>query len=165
MRSGHLLFSALHFFMIVIIVGAGIFIVTLPYADYLRFRLITFLATPSELCFLIGSVVIGVGAVLLTILYAMNRHRYLQLEMVRGTAAIEEQLIRHAAQSYFKTVFPEHEPLADVVVKGKSMIEIITSLPRDQEEEFFSQVEQELGLILARRFGYEKPFTLTFVET
>lgn len=165
MRSGHLLFSAFHFFIICVVVGGGIFILVLPYADYMRLRLIAFLTKPSELCFLIGAVVIGVGAILFAILYVMNRRRYFQLEMGGGVVAVEELLIRSAALDYFKAIFPNHELVADVVVRGKSMIEIIMTLPRAQEEEFFSQVEQELGVILARRFGYQKPFTLTFVET
>ena len=106
----------------------------------------------------------GFGALLFTLLFVMNRRSYFQIEMKGARIEVEERVIRDSAATYFRGLFPGHDPVSDVTIKGKSMIELILSLPSEQEEEFFEQVEEELGGILARRLGYQNPFSLTFVE-
>ena len=165
MRSGNLLFSAVHFFVIFLIFGVGTLFFALPYADYFRIQLINLLIYPSDLCFILGGILLGFGTLLFILLFVMNRHCYFQLEMKGTKIEIEEKVIRDSVSTYFKALFPGQNPVNDIAIKGKSMIELIVSLPQEKEEDFFDQVEEELGGILARRLGYQNPFSLTFVET
>ncbi|QVL58168.1 MAG: hypothetical protein KFB93_03565 [Simkaniaceae bacterium] len=165
MRSGNLLFSAVHFFVIFLIFGVGILFLALPYADYFRIQLINLLIHPSDLCFVIGGSLLGFGVLLFILLFVMNRRRYFQLEMKGAKIEVEEKVIRDSVSTYFKTLFPEHDPVSEITIKGKSMIELFISLPQEKEEAFFVQMEEELGGILARRLGYQNPISLTFVET
>lgn len=165
MRSGNLLLSAIHFFVIFLIFGVGVLFLALPYADYFRIQLINLLIRPSNICFIIGGLFLGFGTLLFILLFSMNRRRYFQLEMKGAKVEVEEKVIRDFVSTYFKALFPGSNPVSGIAIKGKSMIELIISLPQEKEEGFFEQVEEELGGILARRLGYQNRFSLTFVET
>ncbi len=165
MNSRNLLFSAVHFFVIFLIFGVGALIFALPYADTFRMHVINGLLEPGENFLYVGGGVIAFGLILFILLFALNRRRYFQMEMKGSVIEVEEKVIRDCVSTYFHGVFPEQETVREVVIKGKSMIELFVSLPKQEEEEFFEQVEEELGGILARKLGYEAPFSLTFVET
>ncbi|MEM8727964.1 MAG: hypothetical protein AAGE99_04565, partial [Chlamydiota bacterium] len=137
----------------------------LPYADYFRLQLINGLLHPPNFCFTIGGILIGFGALLFILLYLINRRRYFQLEMQGAKIEIDQQLIRDCVSGYFKTLFPGQSLVNGITIKGGSMIELIVSLPQEKEEDFFAKVEEELGIVLARRLGYRNRFLLTFVET
>lgn len=165
MRTGHLLFSAVHFFMVFLVIALGVVFLTLPYADVFRMELIQLLDHPSETSLWLGGGIVGIGILLFIAAYMLSRRQYVQIEMGGSPVTINEKVIRRCTQEYFKERFPDFAPLSDVVIKGKSTIEIITSLPKPQEEEFFEEVEEELSSLLARRLGYIAPFTVTFVES
>lgn len=164
MRTGNILFSAVHFFVVFLVMGVGFFFLALPHADYFRVQLINFLEDPHSMCTLIGGVILGIGALLFTAAYLLNRRQYLSLEMEGASFDIEEGVIQRCVKAYFQGRFPDFEAVSDVAIRGKSTIEVMTSLPAPQEEGFFEEVEEEIGFILARRLGYQKPFTVTFVE-
>ncbi|MCB1110940.1 MAG: hypothetical protein KDK64_08155 [Chlamydiia bacterium] len=165
MRTGHLLFSGVHFFMISLLLGMGVLFLVLPYAPLFRMQLIAFIENPAGMCQWIGGIVLGIGMILFAAAFLLSRKQYVRIEMNGTSFDVDEKVIRRCTLSYFRERFPEFEPLSDVVVKGKSTIEVFTSLPAPQEEEFFEEVEEELSALLARRLGYQKPFTVTFVES
>jgi len=164
MRTGNILFSAAHFFVVVLVIGVGVLFLALPHADYFRMQLINFLEDPHNMCSLIGGIILGIGVLLCGVAYLLNRRQYVSIEMEGASVDIEEGVIRRYAKTYFQEKFPDFESISDVVIRGKSTIEIMTSLPAPQEDKFFKEVEEELGFILARHLGYQKPFTVTFVE-
>ena len=164
MRTGNILFSAVHLFVFFFVMGVGVLFLALPYADYFRVQCVNFLEDPHRMCSLIGGIILGIGALLCAAAYLLNRRQYMSLEMEGASVDIEEGVILGCTKAYFQKKFPGIEAVSDVAIRGKSTIEIITSLPSTQEEEFFEEVEEELGCILARHLGYQKPFTVTFVE-
>ena len=164
MRTGNILFSAAHFFVVFFVMGVGVLFLALPYADYFRLQCVNFLEDPHRMCSIIGGIVLGIGALLCAAAYLLNRRQYVSLEMEGVSVDIEEGVILRCAKTYFQKKFPGIEAVSDVAIRGKSTIEIITLLPSPQEEGFFEEVEKELGCIMARHLGYQKPFTVTFVE-
>lgn len=165
MNSRNLLFSGVHFFVIFLVFGLGALILALPYADPFRIQVVNALLEPGENFLYIGGGIIAFSLILFTCLFVLNRRSYFQLEMKGAVIEIEEKVIRDCVSTYFKGVFPEQETVQEVVIKGKSMIELFVTLPKEKEEEFFEQVEEELGGILACKLGYQAPFSLTFIET
>ncbi|MDJ0651600.1 MAG: hypothetical protein QNJ27_01100 [Simkaniaceae bacterium] len=165
MRSGNLFFSAVHFFVTFLIFGTGALFIALPYADYFRIQLVNMLIHPPNFCFAIGGALVGFGTLLFTVLYLMNRRCYFQLEMQGTKIKVDEKVIRDFVSTYFTTLFPGQNIVNAIAIKGKSMIEVILSLPQEKEEDFFEKVQEELGAILAHRLGYQNPFLFTFVET
>lgn len=164
MNSRNLLFSAAHFFVIFLVFGVGALILALPYANHFRMVLINGLLNPGKSFLFLGGGIISFGLILFVLLFALNRRRYFQMEMKGSIIEVEEKVIRDCVSTYFKEVFPEQETVREVVIQGKSMIELFINLPTQKDEEFFDQVEEELGGILARKLGYQGPFSLTFVE-
>lgn len=165
MNSRNLLFSAAHFFVIFFIFGVGALVLALPYADAVRIHVINSLLNPGDRFLYVGGGIIAFGLILFICLFALNRRRYLQMECKGATVQVEERVIRDCVSTYFSEVFPGQETVTEVVIQGKSLIELFVNLPTPQEETFFEQVEEELGGILARKLGYQAPFALTFVGT
>ena len=165
MRAGNILFSAVHFFVIFFILTVGVLFLTLPYTEHLRILLINSLLNNHAFYQTLGYVLIGGGALLLIGLYMMNRRRFFQIEMQASKIEVDESLIQEVVANYWKERFSDHESNAAVIVKGKQSIEIMATLPEEKEEDFFEEVQKELGSLLARQFGYQKPFVLTLVET
>ena len=164
MRLGNLLFSALHFFVVFFILMVGIFFLVLPYAEHFRILLIDALLSHLLYFQLFGGLLVGIGTLFLIGLYMMHRRRFFQIQMEAAKIEVDEQLIRKIVENYWKQHFPNHAYLTDVALKGTQELEIFTSLPEEKEEAFFEEVQRELGSLLARQFGYQKPFTLTLVE-
>lgn len=165
MNARNLLFSAAHFFVIFVIFGLGAFILALPYADTFRINLINVLLNPSDHFFYVGGGILAFGLILFFLLFALNRCRYFQIEMKGGVIAVEEKVIRDCVVTYFQDMFPEKEMVREVVIKGKSMIELFVNHVSYEKEPFFEQIEEDLGELLARKLGYQGSFSLTFVET
>lgn len=77
---------------------------------------------------------------------------------------IEEAVIRDYLTNYWKEVFPFHLVEFDLAFHFPQKLEIIAKLPEMPEEEkekLFSRIQNELGVLLARKLGYEKEFFLT----
>ena len=164
MMSGNLLFSALHFFVVFFVLTVGAFFLVLPYADQFRTLLIDALFTHLSYFQLFGGLLVGIGSLFLFGLYMMHRHRFFQIQMQASKIEVDEKVIRKIVEDYWKSYFPNHAYLTDVTLKGKQELEIFTTLPEEKEEDFFEAVQNELGGLLARQLGYQKPFTLTLVE-
>ncbi len=90
MRTGNILFSAVHFFVVLCVLGLSFFFLALPHADYFRIQLINFLEDTHSMCTLIGGIILGVGAILFMAAYLLNRRQYVSLEMEGVSVDIEE---------------------------------------------------------------------------
>lgn len=165
MKVGNILFSALHFFIVFFILTVGLFFFVLPYVPHLRIFLINSLLESLEFYQILGATLIGGSFLLLLALYFINRRRFFQIEMEGLKIEVEESLISEMVSNYWKGRFPNQEPYADVVIHGKQSLEVFVTLPEEKEEGFFEEIQKELGTLLARQFGYQKPFTVNLVET
>ncbi len=158
MKTGNLLFSAVHLFVTSFIIGVGILFLALPYATPLRVALMNFLLEPGSTCRLIGGLVLGFGTLLFIALFYLNRRSFLSLDV----AHVDTGVIQGYALDHFQKKFPGEEWSFDVTVHPKGRLEIFTAGMGQLEEEEF---EGEWKTFLGKRLHYFKPFTLTFVET
>lgn len=164
MKSGNILFSAVHFFVIFFILTVGVLFVVLPYADHFRILLINSLLSDLPLYQILGYAMIAASLLLFIGLYMLNRRRFFQIEMEASLVEVDKGLIQEMVRGYWKELFPGKETSVDIVISGKQSLEVVASLPEEREEDFFEQVQKELGSLLARQFGYQKPFTITLAE-
>lgn len=165
MRTSNILFSAVHFFVIFFILTVGVLFVVLPYADHFRVLLINSLLSDLPLYQILGYAMIGASLLLFIGLYILNRRRFFQIEMGASLVEVDKGLIQDMVRGYWKELFPGKDTSVDIVISGKQSLEVVASLPEEREEDFFEQVQRELGSLLARQFGYQKPFTVTLAET
>ena len=164
MRTGHLLFSAVHLFMVLLIFAFGVFFLLLESSDSLRLGLEQLLVNNGRIFVKIGIVFLSVGCLLLIGLYRLNKQPYLTLKISGSKVLIDEAIIRDYLEHYWKEVFPHQEIRSEVVLHLPQKLEIIVELPAMQEEDkepLLSRMENELSVLLARKLGYEKEFFLT----
>jgi hypothetical protein len=162
-RTGHLLFSAIHFLVIFFLIALGVFLIALPYAPHFRFFLtIAFTETPQLLAKM-GWGILGVGLFLFITLYFLNRRHFIQFQSEGVKISVDERVIKHFVHDHVKILFPEVS--TEVVVRSKGKLEIIFTLPSIQEdEETWQRVENELSDLLVNRLGYQKEFYFTLAS-
>lgn len=164
MRTGHLLFSAVHLFMVLLILAFGVFFLVLQGSSVMRLRLEELLVGQGAFFTNIGVALLIIGGLLLFGLYQLNRQHYLTLKMSGSKVLIDEAIVRDYLRQYWKETFPHQEISSEVVMHLPQKLEIIVDLPQMKEEEkehLLSRMENELGVLLARKLGYEKEFFLT----
>ncbi len=165
MRSSNLLFSCVHLTVTLLIIAFGLSLVVMPYAEGFRLSLAQFFATRPAFLFSLGLVIMGSGIFLLVAFFFMHKKRYFKVGMECGKALIEESIIRDYVFHYWESVFPQRVYDLEIVLGGQKL-EIISTLPKGVtvSKELFEQIRRELGVILARRLGYEKEFILTITD-
>lgn len=162
------LFSAVEFLIVVVVLASGGFLMALPWAPVVRFKLAAFFAEQETFFLLLGSIVVLMGLVLLFGFYWMNRKRFFQVVMKAPEKRIEveEELVLTSLSIYWKRLFPEEELMTDVLIHRDQKIELIAEIPKLEEETqkvLLEKVEKEIGALLARQLGYEREFFLTVV--
>jgi hypothetical protein len=67
--------------------------------------------------------------------------------------------------NYFKTLLPNENPPLEIIFHPKQKLEILTKLPEMGDKEILlKRIENELGVLLARKLGYKEEFILTLHE-
>lgn len=164
MRTGNLLFSAVHLFVVLFILGIGLFFLLLPSSVAFRLALESLLISDTPIFARIGVTITFFGILLLVGFYVLNRKKYLTLKMNGSKILIDEAVIRDYLSHYWKEVFPYHEIFSEVVLHFPQKIEIIAQLPAmsgEEREHLLLRMQNELSVLLARKLGYEKEFFLT----
>ena len=143
------------------ILGASI--MTLPFAPNLRAICYELISENSFTLVYIGSGFVAFSIILLVSFWVLYRKRYYTLEMKGCQAQIDEALIRAYVEDYWKKSLNVKEANIDVVVHANQQVEIIASKAPFQldDDKMVDRVQNELGVLLARRLGYEKEFLLT----
>ena len=167
MRSGNILFSAVHFFVILLILSLGGLLLALPYAETFRFHLTYYIYERPDLFKLIGGVSLGFGVLLLIGFYFLNKRHFLTVKMGPAATQIDEAIVQNYVQDYWKEKHASDEGLVDVVVQKGEVLEIIVPAPKDWEgevEEHLLRLQNDLGDRLSRRLGYYREFYITLTD-
>jgi hypothetical protein len=161
MRTGSLLFSAVHFFVVVGVLAVGGFFLGMAYFPPLRLAVLHLFSTNSQLFFLMGWSALFLGLLLLIGFYAMHRHTYYRVAM---SSRVELPLIRELIDRHWKMLFSEEGKVREVILYPNQKIEVIAELPNvplSAQEDVLGKIEKELGTLLANHLGYEREFLLT----
>lgn len=164
MRTGNLLFSAVHLFVVLFIVGVGVFFLLLPNSIAFRLTLEQLLVSDTSLFAKIGIGITCFGVLLLVGFYILNKKNYLTFKINGSRILIDEAIIQDYLKQYWREVFPHHDIYSEVVFHFPQKLEIVAQLPKMNEEEkthLLLRMQNELSVLLARKLGYEKEFFLT----
>ncbi|MCI5052541.1 MAG: hypothetical protein MRY21_05330 [Simkaniaceae bacterium] len=166
MRPQNLLFSIVNLFVVLLIMGLGLLCIEVPHSPNVR-ELVLGLLTESQWVFTaFGYGLLGFGTLLLVGFFMMNRRRYYTIQMEHNRLRVDESIIKDYVRDYWKAQFQRPDDILDVRVGAKQQLEVIAHLPKVEEQaKLLERIENELGVLLARRLGYEKDFLLTIVES
>lgn len=157
--SNNVFYSAIHLSIACLVIAMGVIFLMIPHSPHLR----EWLSEKPKILVSIGLSVVTAGFLLLIGFFFMYRKRYIQVRMGCTKTTIEEGVIREYIHKYWQSLFPEETFDLEIRIGRNQTIEIITALPKNIES-LFERIQNELGVLLARKLGYEKDFILTLTE-
>jgi hypothetical protein len=160
------LLSTVQFLFVVAILLLGGFLMVLPSAPAIRFRLAQTLTDNSFTLFAWGLLVFTLGFLLLASFYVIDRKQFLQVKMggVERHTIIEEGLIKDYIENYWSALFPNSPTKCLVIVHPDQKLELIVNLPTMSDQEcqaVLKRIEKEVSHLLAHKLGYLNDFILT----
>ncbi|MBI5274728.1 MAG: hypothetical protein HY860_06735 [Chlamydiales bacterium] len=168
MRNINIVFSAAHLFVVFLLVGMGSLFLALPHFKEIQFSVVHFVLNEPQVFTKLGIVFTSFGVLLFGLFYFLNRKRYFQIKMKHSKALVDEAIIKEYITDYWQEAFPTLHSTLDIVIHPNQKIEVITAsfpdIDDELKEDVFHRIQAELNVLLARRIGYEKDFTLTICE-
>lgn len=164
MRIENLLFSAMQFFLTLVITCAGLFFIALPWAPHVRFACAAFLTQRDDLFIPLGGLLLAVAAVLGIGFYFLQRKAYFQVKM-SPAVHVEKELLRALLEGYWKNRYPEDKLKTDIVLHKDHKIEFVAELPflkASESQKLLRDVELEIGRLVVQQLGYKRDFIFTF---
>ena len=164
MRIENLLFSAVQFFLVLVVSCMGLFFIALPWAPKVRFTCANFIAERDDLFIPLGALLLGIGLILGIGFYFMQRKAYFQVRM-SPAIHVEKALLRTLLAAYWKDRYPDEKLKTDVILHRDQRIELIAELPSLKSadpEKLLMEVQLEVGKLMLHQLGYKRNFLFTF---
>jgi hypothetical protein len=162
MRIENLLFSAVQFFLVLVVSCTGLFFIALPWAPQVRFKCAAFLSQHDGFFIPLGAFFLAVGVALGVGFYFLQKRSYFQVRM-SPSVYIEKEVLRGLLETYWKTRFPESKLKTDVILHRNKKIELVAELPfLNAPEKALREIELEVGKLLVQQLGYKRDFFFTF---
>jgi len=166
MKTGNLLFSAVQFLFVVLIMLLGVFFIGLQHTPNLR-NLVAELLSQQAIAFSsIGCLILGCGALLLYGFYTMHRGWYYTLKMGSNAVLVDLPVIQGIVREYWKAVFPEQDLSIEVSVNKDQKIEMFMELPllpQEKQLKTLEKAELDLCHLLYQHLGYRREFSLSIL--
>jgi hypothetical protein len=166
MKTGNLLFSAVQFVFVMLIILLGFFFIGLQHAPYLRYVIADFFSQRAACFSLVGYLILACGILLLFGFYAMYRGVYYRIKMGRNEVFVDPSVIQRYVREYWKTIFPDHDLSMEVGLNKDQKIEMFVELPllsSEKQQALLEKAENELSQILQKHLGYRREFTLSII--
>ncbi len=167
MRTEQNIYALIFVFLLVLFGLQSLLFLVLPFSTALQGSLAAFFMQPPWYVGYIAVFALLLFFLLLTISWAMHKKRYVRMTMECDKVSIEKGVIEEYVHRYFQKEMPGKDPVYDIILGKENSLDIVLELhdfSLHEKEGFFSKVQFELGSLLARKIGYERPFTLTVVE-
>lgn len=164
MRKENLLFSAVQFFLVLVVGCTGLFFIALPWAPHVRFTCAAFLAERDDLFMPLGGFILGIAVILGVGFYFMQRKAYFQVRM-SPAIHVEKALLKTLLEAYWKERYPDDKLKTDVVLHRDQRIELVAELPSlksAEPEKLLADVQLEVGKLMLQQLGYKRDFIFTF---
>lgn len=162
MRSGNVLFSAVHLLVVSFILGMGLILYLLPFATEYRVDLADLLLHRPQVFARCGIACFSFGLLLLFGFYRLNSKRYYTIKLRDQKVSSSDKLIKLLVLKFYKRLFPNENTPQDIYLNNKGELELILSLKKKEKEQepFFDQVKQQLSPLLKETLGYDKAITI-----
>jgi hypothetical protein len=166
MKASNLLFSAVQFIFVMLIILLGVFFIGLQHAPHLRYAIADFFSQTIVRFSFIGYLVLACGMLLLFGFYAMHRGIYYNIRMGKNEVFVDPSVLRRCVEEYWKTIFPDHDLSIEVDLTKKQKIEMFIELPLlspEKQQAILDKAENELSQLLQKHLGYRREFMLSIL--
>ncbi len=167
MRQSHILFSALHFFLLTLLCLSGVLGILLFFSPLARYQLAEWIAHDSGvevLFFGIGLLTLGFLLMLLSMRLYRTRYYQVQMGFLSHTAQVDLEVVRSLVCRYWQNNFPAMKPDIDVLLRDETTLELFAELPnldKEEHDKLLKKIEGDLSRQFMRHLNYRKPFYLT----
>lgn len=170
MRLENAVLSLIHLISLIFFIGLGCFLLSAAVSYPLRGQIEILMQSmqnflePKSLLVL-GSIFFGYGVVLFVLLLMGYRKAFLRVSLKGSKIYIDRAIVEDYVLEYFKTLLGTKNLPLEVIFHPHQKLEILTKLPESGDKELLIQrIENELGVLLARKLGYKEEFILTLHE-
>ena len=164
MKTGNLLFSAVQFIFVVLILVAGLLFIVLPYSPHLRAAITHFFSQGSAVFSLVGFLTLVCGSLLLLGFYAMYRGSYYTVRMGKNELFVDPAVIHSYVEEYWKSVFPNQDLSIEIDLSKNQTIEMFVEMPMlapENQHSILEKAEVDLSQILQKHLGYRREFLIS----
>lgn len=156
------------YYLVTLIIAAffillGILGIMLPWSTHIRDDFIEFILINGTTISLLGFASVVIGSTMLFQLWIGMRRHYYYIRVGGRSVAVDEAIIQHYIDAYWKQVFPNEEIPSRLVLK-KNKIKIVADLPKmdtTARKELLQRIQEEIQEILVRVLGYPHEFILS----
>jgi len=160
MRKELFFFSVFHLLITLLLLVGGGCCFALAGSEKLQAFIVYHLSGRGPFFRQLGCGLLVLGLCLVVALYRLYCGQYYTLKMSASKIRIEEAIIRDYVAKYWKEEFPQDTIEFNIVMHRAKTLEIIAKI-FPIEEARLHRIQNELGVLLARKLGYEKEFLLT----
>lgn len=161
--------SAIHLIFVLMIGAIGVLFLLLSCSErVVRILSQWVLEESTELWTYMGIAFLGLGVLLFFGFFWMNGGSFLQFKMKAGKVSIDRAIVEEYVKKYWAENFPHQAIHMEILFHGKRRLELIAKLPLNGEKEpdvLLHRIQNELGVLLACRLGYECDFILTLSQS
>jgi hypothetical protein len=170
MRLESVLLSLIHLFSLIFFIGIGCMALSAAVSTPLRGQVEYLMQWAQQLLepktlAIVGFLFVSYGLILFVLLLLGYRKSFLRVSLKSSKVLIDRSIIQEYVSNYFKTLLPNENPPLEIIFHPKQKLEILTKLPEMGDKEILlKRIENELGVLLARKLGYKEEFILTLHE-
>lgn len=155
------LFSCVHLLFVLILLATGVLAILSYFTPNIELNLIHLLLSCPSLLLIVGGFIAFFGLILLIGFLNIYKSRYYTIKMGASRVVVEEVIIEGYIKGYWQKIFPGEVEDLEIIIRPGQMIEIVTKSITSSNQEIFNKIQRELGLLLARKLGYDREFLLT----
>lgn len=151
------------FIIAIFFVILGIIGVILPLSIGLRTDIVEFILDNSVAIALFGFGFMIIGGIMLVNLFWSTRRHYYHARVDSKLITVDSKIIQSYLHSYWERISPNQEVPMRLSIKNNK-IKISADLPfkpREEQEEFFLRIQQDLREIFTKLLGYPHDFHLS----
>ncbi len=153
-----LFYSLVSFLVATFFVILGILCLILPFSPAVQADLTTFISNNSIAIGLFGFAFLVIGVAAFCMLLSGLKQRWYYASGGSKSVAINEQIIRHYVETYWKQRYPLQE-IPTRLVFGRNKIKVIAdlpSVPTKERKATVQEIQQELQELFLKFLGYSK---------
>jgi hypothetical protein len=155
--------SALHLFVILIMLSFSFVLMAIPYSEQLLLIIKNSLENNPFIFFQIGIFLFIFTSILFLSFFFLYRKNFIKIKMQKNKIDVDLKIISKYIEDYLKQKYKNSFLSSDINLNINKKLEIIASFSsiNDQNKESLLEIENNIGKILFDQLNYDKDFVFT----